>query len=1286
MSFFTRSLILFVLFFSFANYKAGATIRYVKAVATGTGTGASWTDATADLQGMINASASGDEVWVAAGRYTPTRDPFGSASPSDARSKTFLLKDGVKLYGGFAGNETLLSQRPATAAGSISILSGDFSNNDVLTGVSGTLGITNYGENAYHVLLAVNTGNTTILDGFTISGGCADIASTVTVGGRYTNTSYGGGMMNSFSSLVINNCEFKGNFAANNGGAIESYASFCNISNTVIYKNYSNSYGGAIFYEATSGGQLQNLILWGNKTGSTGTVFSYNTSTPAFTNCTFYDNYAGSQAATSFTNNSTPTFKNCILWNPNNTVSDVQDYSGGNTVVTYSIVKGTGGTGNTILDPGFLNAALPEGADGIFRTADDGLQLTHCGAAYNAGTNSGAAATDILGIARPQFSTADMGAFESTTALNAPANPALAVTAFSCTSTTLQASGAATYLWSGGATPTAAENIFTINGTYTLTGYTALGCSTTISTTVALAPTISFTGATTACQAAVITATGAVSYVWDNGNTPAAATNTFTQSGTYSVTATAANSCVSTASVTVTVIRVPVAYVDGGVAASGDGSSWATAFKTIQEAINVCGIQQVWVKAGTYLPAQDADGNTTSGNRDKAFYLKNGLKLYGGFAGTETLLSQRNVKANATILSGDMLGDDVGFTNNTENVHHVIVSVSNDTTAIVDGFTIRGGNANGAGSYIVNSKSINRTVGAGMNMNVSGALVRNCVFIGNKATNGGGMHNTTCTAAISNCIFTGNTTTSNGGGMFNTGNSVLTISNCSFSSNAATQGGGMYNVSSSKPTISNCTFSANTSTTNGAGITNASSSVATIQNSISWGNTGTGANLGIYNNGGSSAVSYSDVQGTGTFAGTGNVNGTPAFINGSSPAGADGIFGTADDGLALQNTSNLLDAGAGATAPALDILGNSTFNLTRDMGAYEQQEGQAVYSSTPACQTISISSVQGNQWFYFRNASGIIAAINPNGSNLGTVTASINDATGAINYNAKNYVGRSVDFTCSNYAAGVTIPAAYSIRLYYYDTELAEFNTAASTANTINNMGMDWFQGGTGCDITTYAGNTTGNIATADIISGDYGAAGNGFFLQFNLDHFTIFAPTAPAVVLPLNLLSFTGVTSAAGNNLKWEAANEVNSKNFIIERSFDGRAFTAIAAQNANAAGNYFYTDAASNIQAQAISYYRLKMVDNNGRYTYSNVIRLTITPGSGISVYPNPVTDKATLYIPGRMLLNVTIKLCDLNGKLIKTFTAKQNFETIDMSGLPAGVYLLQTSTGETLKVIKA
>ena len=95
--------------------------------------------------------------------------------------------------------------------------------------------------------------------------------------------------------------------------------------------------------------------------------------------------------------------------------------------------------------------------------------------------------------------------------------------------------------------------------------------------------------------------------------------------------------------------------------------------------------------AGTYKPTRiPSTGATSSSSRDLAFYLNKDLKIYGGFAGTETTLNQRDISTNPVILSGDIgtVGD------NTDNCYHVFIMSSLTSSAVIDGFIIRDGNAN----------------------------------------------------------------------------------------------------------------------------------------------------------------------------------------------------------------------------------------------------------------------------------------------------------------------------------------------------------------------------------------------------------------------------------------------------------------------------------------------------------------------------------------------------------------------------------------------------------------
>ena len=297
-----------------------------------------------------------------------------------------------------------------------------------------------------------------------------------------------------------------------------------------------------------------------------------------------------------------------------------------------------------------------------------------------------------------------------------------------------------------------------------------------------------------------------------------------------------------------------VIYVDDSAPGSNTGASWFNAYRYLQDALSVAQSgDQVWVAQGTYQPDCDMLNPFGSGSRDATFLLENGVSLYGGFAGNETALSQRNWRLYVSVLNGDLAGNDgANFTNYTENSRHVVTGSGCDGTAVLDGFTITAGNGDAA--YPANS-------GGGLYNYDGQPTVSNCIFVKNlAAARGGGIFTQEGAPVISNCTFLGNKTVS-GGAMNNAYNSSLVISNCVFSGNIATEyGGAIQNAYSSNITLKNCTFSGNTAAIWGGAVRSYASS-PTLINCILWGNTApTGTQLSA-NGGGTITVSYSDVQG-----------------------------------------------------------------------------------------------------------------------------------------------------------------------------------------------------------------------------------------------------------------------------------------------------------------------------------------------------------------------------------------------------------------------------------------
>ncbi|MBK8658642.1 MAG: hypothetical protein IPN22_07150 [Bacteroidetes bacterium] len=275
-------------------------------------------------------------------------------------------------------------------------------------------------------------------------------------------------------------------------------------------------------------------------------------------------------------------------------------------------------------------------------------------------------------------------------------------------------------------------------------------------------------------------------------------------------------------------------YVAPVAAGNADGSSWANASNDLQSIIDATAYgDTVWVAAGTYLPTKDANTNTAPTDpREKTFHLKNGVKLFGGFLGNESTLAQRTLSVmvnNPTILSGD-----IGIANDTaDNAYHVILSILDDSTTLIDGFTVTKGNAFGIQITFYETVPLSAAWGAGMANLQTSTVIRHCIFTDNHCfALGGGMFNSTSSVTVENCVFDNNSTTDQGGGMNNEFASVIRVSNSIFYKNSATTGGGVCNEINAVLIATNCVFALNQASGSGGGI---SSDSTLMQNCIDYG-------------------------------------------------------------------------------------------------------------------------------------------------------------------------------------------------------------------------------------------------------------------------------------------------------------------------------------------------------------------------------------------------------------------------------------------------------------------
>jgi hypothetical protein len=239
-----------------------------------------------------------------------------------------------------------------------------------------------------------------------------------------------------------------------------------------------------------------------------------------------------------------------------------------------------------------------------------------------------------------------------------------------------------------------------------------------------------------------------------------------------------------------------------------------------------------------------------------------------------------------------------------------------------------------------------------------------------------------------------------------------------------------------------------------------------------------------------------------------------------------------------------------------------------------------------------------------------------------------------------------------------------------------------SNSGTIVNMG--------GMDVTGWStpqskwkdlgnGATTGNASGGTVTS----SAPVTQFGAFTLASLTVMN------VLPVQLTSFTAsVVNPSLVDLRWSTASEQNSNYFIVERSVDGQQYdpmqTVPAAGNSNQILNYVAKDGRP---LKGISYYRLKMVDLDGKAVWSEVRVVNIGGGTELTMYPNPAIDRTFIELNDNKVLKVTV-VDNAGRELLSIMRPTEAVLSVDVSRLAAGLYFviidLEDKTRTTKKLL--
>ncbi|MFT3796367.1 hypothetical protein [Flavobacterium sp.] len=427
-----------------ASANAFAARYYVDKNATGTNNGQTWTNAFTTIESAFAASIIGDEIWVSNDVYLV--------------NATLSVPNGVKLYGGFAGTEALLSERDLSA--NITTLNGDI----------GTTGVPT--DNVSVIMRLLNSSSGTRVDGFKFingynnssaldSGGSAITSdnSSATVencqflinhakirGGavhvknsgspKFLNCEFrsntvsnnvqasGGAMFINSGNVTLTDCKFIENSSLQTGGGISAFGGTITMDRTYISGNSSVDEGGAIYIGDNASFNATNALIVGNSSAATtgATIYmntTFNTFTHSFANCTIASNKTTASGTTNACQfNTGTTISNSIFWD---NVATAQIYTLStvvNPVVRYCTVQGgyTGVAANNILSSNPTFGAAGTGASAPFSHESFNYSIPISSTAANSGNNAYTTTSlDIAKNARISQTTVDRGCYESAT-------------------------------------------------------------------------------------------------------------------------------------------------------------------------------------------------------------------------------------------------------------------------------------------------------------------------------------------------------------------------------------------------------------------------------------------------------------------------------------------------------------------------------------------------------------------------------------------------------------------------------------------------------------------------------------------------------------------------------------------------------------------------------------------------------------------------------------------------------------------------------------------------------
>ncbi len=334
----------------------------------------------------------------------------------------------------------------------------------------------------------------------------------------------------------------------------------------------------------------------------------------------------------------------------------------------------------------------------------------------------------------------------------------------------------------------------------------------------------------------------------------------------------------------------------------------------------------------------------------------------------------------------------------------------------------------------------------------------------------------------------------------------------------------------------------------------------------------------------------------------------------------------------------------------------------------------------PAASCAPVQSPVGNNasyngWITLVDQAGLLVALvrNPAGGEA-------NAYSGSYHVNSNGFVPprqslSGITYLNRNfYINNTTVTTPVDVQFFFHPGEIVTYN-----GGTVTNLNVTRQTGAT-CNADFVETNGVTSVLTQ---TGNGTVNGIGW-VEVTTPGFSNFYLMDGTTPLPVTLADIKAGNKGSYNNVNWSTASEAAGDYFELERSADSKQFSFLARINAKGeAGEYVHKD---HLPLKGDNYYRLKLVDRDGGYSYSKIAKAEVRVSGNFSIdaFPNPAENAATVKVNGGSG-NGLITLCDVTGKAIRSYSVKGTETHVNLDLLAKGIYLLRYTDEQQVQTLK-